>query len=1246
MKYGELIQFDPIESVVQLRDADKTSAAHQLVNTYVISDEMAERMVRLVIPQLQFEQPVDNKGILVVGNYGTGKSHLMSVVSSIAADASLLDSLNHESVKAEADKIAGKFKVIRTEIGATTMSLRDILVAELEEHLENMGVSYVFPGSGTITSHKRAFEDMMAKFGEVFPEQGLLLVVDELLDYLRTRKDQELILDLNFLREVGEVCKDLRFRFIAGVQEAIFDSPRFAFVADSIRRVKDRFEQILIARSDVKFVVAERLLKKTVEQQAKIREYLMPFAKYYGGLNERLDEFVRLFPVHPDYIDTFERVTVVEKREVLKTLSMGMKGVLNKDVPENEPGLIAFDSYWSTLKQNASFRAIPEIRAVIDCSQVLESRIENAISRKQYKPMALRLIHALSVHRLTTGDIYAPLGASAEELRDRLCLFDPLIAELGSDEPDKDLQTHVETVLREIHKTVSGQFISFNADNRQFYLDLKKTDDFDALIDKRAESLGDTQLDRFYYEALKRVMECQDSTYVTGYKIWQHELVWQDHKAARSGYLFFGAPNERSTAVPTRDFYIYFIQPNDPPRFKDDKVSDEVFFRLKPLSDTGEEFQTSLKNYAAALDLAATSSGHAKATYEAKANGFLKKLVQWLQKHMTDAFEVTYQGRSKPMNEWAKGKSIRDLSGLSPHETINFRDLVNTIAGVCLAPNFENQAPEYPFFSVLITGSNRAQAAQDALRAIGGQNRTKQATAVLDALELLDGEKIEPYKSKYTRFILDVVKAKGHGQVVNRNEIIQDDHGLEYMNPGGSRLEPEWITVLISALVYSGDIVLSIPGKKFDATGLQQLAATGMDELIRFKHLEQPKEWNIPALKAMFELLGMTPGMAQLVTQGNDEPIQNLQQSVGKIVKRIVMTQQTLREGLSFWGLNLLGGTDLANQASGLDGAKTFFESLQAYTSPGKLKNFRYSMDEVKAHENAVKVLDDLDALREFVMDHSPTASWLSTAEGVLPPEHDWVDRMKTTRQDVLEMLKQTDLTELASQSQNVGAKLQQLKKDYIVVYIGLHTKARLGINDDKRKAALMGDHRLQTLLKLAGIDLMPRQQLTDYQNRLAGLKSCFALTEQNLEATPACSHCGFRPSVETGTAPGSQMIEQMDNDLDTMVSNWTSTLLGNLEDPITQANMDLLKVDDREPLEAFIKSKELPVPLDTNFVHALKEVLSGLVKVSVKSKELQKALQIESGPSTPAEIKKRFGDYIDQLTKGKDPAKVRIVME
>ena len=87
------------------------------------------------------------------------------------------------------------------------------------------------------------------------------------------------------------------------------------------------------ARKDVKFVVSQRLLKKSADQQSKIRAYLMPFAKLYGGMNERKDEFVRVFPVHPDYIETFERVTAVEKRAVLKSLSLTMKALGNLQIP-------------------------------------------------------------------------------------------------------------------------------------------------------------------------------------------------------------------------------------------------------------------------------------------------------------------------------------------------------------------------------------------------------------------------------------------------------------------------------------------------------------------------------------------------------------------------------------------------------------------------------------------------------------------------------------------------------------------------------------------------------------------------------------------------------------------------------------------------------------------------------------------------------------------------------------------------
>ncbi len=43
-------------------------------------------------------------------------------------------------------------------------------------------------------------------------------------------------------------------------------------------------------------VASERLFEKTGEQQARIREYLTPLARFYGRMNEPMDEFVRLFP--------------------------------------------------------------------------------------------------------------------------------------------------------------------------------------------------------------------------------------------------------------------------------------------------------------------------------------------------------------------------------------------------------------------------------------------------------------------------------------------------------------------------------------------------------------------------------------------------------------------------------------------------------------------------------------------------------------------------------------------------------------------------------------------------------------------------------------------------------------------------------------------------------------------------------------------------------------------------------------
>jgi len=1122
------------------------------------------------------------------------------------------------------------------------MSLRDIITQELENFLEKQGVNYSFPAADKVVNNKAAFEEMMTAFAEVHPNHGVLLVVDEFLDYLRSRRDHDLVLDLSFLREIGEVTKHLRFRFVAGVQEAIFDSNRFQHVADSLRRVKDRFTQVLLARQDVSFVVAERLLKKTADQQNKIRTYLTKFAKFYSSMNERMDEYVRLFPVHPEYIGTFERLIFTEKRGALVTLRDQIHAVLNDEVPNDRPGLIGYDKFWETVASNSVLRSDPSIGPVLKVSEVLTERVLKAFTRPAYKAMAQRVIAGLSVHRLITGgDIYVPVGPTAAELRDTLCLYQPGIEELGGD-PADDLLTAVQTTLREIVKTVNGQFISKAPDTEQYYLDLKKDVDYDAQIEKRAEALSDDALDRAYYGAIKQLMERTDeSTYVTGHQIWQYQIEWQDHRVERNGYLFFGAPNDRPTAQPERDFYVYFIQPFEPPRFRDENKSDEVFIRLK---GKDEAIKRHLAFYAAAQDLASTASGGAKAVYLDKAKDALKEMSKWLQEKQMTAFEVTYQGKSKTLQDWAKGVNIRDRLRLGSEERANFRDIINVVSGLALNQQFAEASPEYPTFTLLVTEQNRKLLVGNALKALAGGTRTKDANAVLDALEMLDGDRIEPGRSRYAQEVLSRLKAKGHGQVLNRVELLNGQTDVEYFHPVKFRLEPDLLVTVLGSLVYSGDIVLAITGDKIDSGKITLLAERGLEDLKQFKHVEAPKEINVAVLRSLFELLGLSPGLAQLATQGSEEPVKQLLEAVSKLVGRVLTAGTDLQGKLTFWGKPLLTDVEILDWRTRLEALKTFTEGLTPYNTVGKLKNLRIGSDDIDAQKKNLEVLASVEKLLDLVTELGSTAAYLSQAEMVLSSDHVWVKQAQSARKDILDKLA---LDRNAQHGAEYRQTLTQLKKGYLNAYVAQHSKARLGVTEDKTKTALRKDSRLVAMRALAGISLMPTSQLTAFDDKLDKLKSCASLVESELSASPYCPHCSFRPANEQGDfIPGANVLKQLDEELDRLLESWQQTLLDNLEDPMIQANLDLLKASARELIKKFVASKKLADPVTPNFVSAVQEALSGLEKIAVSGEVIKAALLQGGSPATPDDLRKRFEIFLNDRCKGKDASKLRFVVE
>ena len=1257
MLYRDLIQFTPIETIIQLRDAEKESAAKNLVQTYVISDAMANKLVDMAFPQLQFDRPQDNKGILIVGNYGTGKSHLMSVISAVAERSELREQLTNARVKDAATCFAGKFKVVRVEIGSVTRGLREILLDELQAALSSWGIAFVFPPADQVNNNKTLIIQAVAAFQEKYPGMGILLVVDELLDYLRTREQRALILDLGFLRELGEVASSCPFRFMGGLQETLFENPRFSFVAEQLRRVKDRFEQINIAREDITFVVSQRLLKKTDAQKAQIADYLRKFAPLYKSMAERMEEFVDLFPIHPVYVETFENLAIAEKRQVLKTFSTAIRSVLDEEVPSDQPGLISYDQYWKLIQDDPSLRSIDDIAKVIEKSNILEGLIQNAYTRPNLKVLAIRIIRALSVQRLTTSDVFIPLGVTAEGLRDGLCLYQRLPPEMNNAE---FLLDQVQVALKEMMKTVQGQFLSYNPENGQYYLDLKKAVDFDQKILERGDFMDKSDLNTYFYDALRQALNLSDTTYLTGYSIWFYELPWADHKVTRPGYLFFGPPDERTTAQPPRDFYIYFLPPFKGPSWNDQKLPDETIYYLTGLDN---DFETKIRLYAGARAMANESTEY-RLEYANKAETYFRGLMRWLQEHMVEKLHIFYQGVDEPI------QTI--LTRMRSTASQNLEELIRLVASHLFAPEFADRYPDYPKFQRLsqpVTEVARANSAMEAIRRLCGRS-SNLGSGVLEGLGILDEQgNIHPYDSPYTSYFLQLLNDKPEGQVINRGEIIEIVAGglqpvekdLKY------QMEPEWVSVILLALVYNGDVVLSLDGREeLDASTLERAMTRTMTDIVNFRFYKRPRSLPINLWTMIFEGLGLQPGLIR-DENTRETAIPELQRLVHSELEQVVVLQNRLEQGAQLWNTPVFTdrltfvveeGTVVGSDAPdfslsvmdllpGLRGYKQYLEELNKYTTVGKLRNLRYTPVQIQEYLEFREVVQRARQLLDAINQLQPFTTYLVEAQANLPEDHAWTQRARLVQKQTLDSIRRFGKGRETFDQQAAIRELTNLKQEYVAVYSDLHRKNVLTASGDDLRQRLYHDARFESMHALSGIELLTRSgDFEFWKQQLTGLLSCREFHEGAIADSPTCPYCHLRPSQHQGSANSDALVRLLDEKLSDLLKNWRKALQTNLSSETAQHSLEAMSPAERKPIEEFLKQSDEAESVPTNFVPAAIQALRGIQVVTIPVDTLLQALKTGGLPCTREELQNRFKQFLDLQMRGHDAGSTRLTLD
>lgn len=1234
MKYGDLIQFEPISSVIQLIESNDKDKAQNLVKTYVAAPSMEEKFEKQIVKHLQFNAPVDNKALMIIGNYGTGKSHLMSVISSIAEDAAEVDNLRSTSLKTTVAPIAGKFKVIRVEIAAVDTSLTEIITkGVIEKQFKEWGINFTFP-EVTVNYKDEAFDPMMEAFSEKFPGYGLLVIIDEMLDFLRAKNNQDQIKDLNFLRVVGEYCEFSKFRLITGMQESLFDNPEFKFINSTINRIKDRTEIVTIDKTDIKYVVTERLLKKKSDQKTQIREYLEPFRKYYHSLDSDFESFVGLFPVHPNFLTAFSNMIMIEKREVLKTISNELGEIINDDIP-SELDLLTIDKYWK--KVNATQNVYEGIREVANCNGILVSKIDSNIKQDNYKKMAKRIVNALSVQRLENSNINIQTGLSALELRDNLCLYDGLLEEMGSEEPDNDLLTEVVSVMKMIMKATNGQYITQKGD--QFFIDVHKTIDYDQQIAAKVETLSNDRLDQYFFGILTQIMECSDFFEFMGNKIWEYELQWISRKMYRKGWLFFGNPDERSTAVPEKDFYLYFLPPFSPVKYTRKESDDEIIFDFKNYDD---DFANDLKFYSAAEDLASSSSNQTKTVYLSKADEYKKKLVAWMRQKVLECFTVTYKGTKKNLREWVKDKNLRDIVGLKDNSVLNFRDTLNAVASILFEQYYLNQAPEYPQFSIKITSQNIGATTNDVIKSIITSGVQSAATAnVLNSLELLDNGKISPRNSRYAKSILDKLNAKPIGVVLKRSELITASHGAgsaEFFIEKDYRLEPEFISILLVALVRSGDIILSYKGMKLDAANMKNIASETALNLSNFDQIERPKDFNPAVIKALFDLVGLSSdGYYQMVKNGDESAVQELCKKLIDEISRLATDAYALKDGIKFWDSRDVSGKDLSSFSNNL---KSKLESLKNFNTCGKLKNVPYSQAEIEQLATDLEEERGLRSLFDKVSKVNGYKSWFSLASNTLPSDSQWNTKFHSLIQDIDSSLSNISISVL----DDLEKEMTALQKEYVKEYSAMHQKSRLGTNEDVKLSTIVQSKTAQDLSKLKDIPILSATNLNNILNQVYSVKPCNGFMDSDLMSNPVCPNCGYSPKRD-GVHDIRHELSQLSGKLDDLYKNWVDVIFNSVSDPSIQEDIDLLSPDKQKLVKEFISTKTVPSDIEA-FVEAMTDVFKGMVKKTISLDDIQHILLAEGKPLTIDELKSNFDKLITALCKGESQDKIRVVLE
>ena len=1220
---GHLFKFEEIKDVVDIdSDLKELASQKEIVKSYIISESLENQIVEFF---LNLEKP-NHKAIKVIGNYGSGKSHLIAFLISLVNNPELASLVQNDVVCNAVKKINRKFVTVQFELMPGAIELQTWFFREIAKQLKskyNLEIPQ-FDFKKDINP-----KDNISAILEIIKRQdssiGLFVVIDEISDFLTQKPPDLMNRDIQFLRVIGQVCQNEDIMFIGSMQEDVFTSPKFKNIAEGFARVEERFLNIIIHKEDIKKVIAHRIVTKTSEQHHDLETRFKDFSDKIDDVGKNIDDYIALFPLTPFILELFGDLPYFEKRGVIQFAMKEIKYILNEEFPY----FITFEKIYDELESNPNKRNIEEIFHYIKAINVIKQKINNLPNYLQGN--ALRIVKALAVYAIWNKH---EIVASPEELVKNLLIIPPKGSLTAKD--------YISLIIKKIREATEGDYIKHIKDeesgNDYFKFDLHVGIDPEEKINQRKASVSDAEVEHEMFRQIVEILELEN--YKSMADIFEDECEWKTVKSFRKGYMVFAKKESEFGNIPERDYAIVLISPFAKPpnkKFGKNQLTIEV-------SLTQPEHIEQIKDIVAIKDL--------------MSNNILKQKMQKKLDERLNGYQkgtVTVTGLRYRLRKIFMASNIFYLNGQKQaiksqltKEFSNFAEIMEEFKASVFDKCFNEDYPQHPNYPITISSRNIVDSftrvAQDVVRG-DFTSLSPNTRMVLNALNLLNVDNYPDVSlSKIVERIIQILH-KNKPKVTDIEKEIAAEFGNK---PFG--LEAELIHLILVLLTVQGKVVLKQRGgKQIDINNIKnEFRSLSAFETIAYVQLQE--DFSYDFAERLLNTLGLNG--AKIRTEKERLVIfREYKAKLSIILKKIDDTNELIEQIKQRPKIFLKTDQVKSFFQSILDldwnkldiSNHTQFASIEAYNE--KLSQIRIKLEQLYLVNEA---LSEYQHTIHIAVEYMDQALTVLNENPFMVVDEQKFRSLEEFRDDVMEVLSDFEKFMDRSFRNPVSGKIQQFKKIYIYDFYYKSHESKVGKKVDW--AVLQKVQHHETYQKVLLLNQLTCVSAARFNQKIAEwdeLKKhqCLQLDSTTLEDYVICNKCFF-PKPDVNYAEIKKAFNTIDENLEAIYAQHEKTIVDNIRQYRDNIEMLNFSETEKEQIAQILEQKKLPQKIDRQLIDTINQLFTEIEIVELDRNDLISALFPDGEMLTVDALNKAFLDLMAKITANKIEKEIRIKLK